>query len=132
MVRRAVRSLDRSVRAASKAEGEARDLLLHEVRKSAKQARYAAESTIPVLGKPAKAFAAAATRLQEVLGEHQDSIVATQRLRVLAEHAHVLGESAFTYGVLHAFEGQRAARAQEQYDVARRAAKATPLRRWMR
>jgi CHAD domain-containing protein len=132
-VRRAVRALDRAVRAAEEApDGQERDTLLHEVRKAAKQARYAAESTVPVVGKPAKAFAKAATRVQEVLGEHQDGVLAGERLRVLGVAAERNGESAFTFGVLHALERQRAESARASYAEARRALAARRLRRWLR
>jgi len=49
---------------------------LHEVRKAAKRARYAAESVEGVYGAPARRFAEAMQELQDVLGEHQDSVVA--------------------------------------------------------
>ncbi len=42
--------------------GTERDVALHEARKAAKRARYAAESAQPVLGAPAKTHAQAAHR----------------------------------------------------------------------
>jgi CHAD domain-containing protein len=132
LVRRAVRVLDRAIAAATEGPTEQdRDLLLHEVRKSAKQARYAAESTVPVLGKPAAAFATAATRLQEVLGEHQDSVVARARIRQLSESAHAGGESAYTFGVLQGVELRRGEAARGEYAKARRRAQAKRVRRWL-
>jgi CHAD domain-containing protein len=132
LVRRAVRALDRSiVQAASSGAGE-RDQQLHEVRKCAKQARYAAESTTSVIGRPAVAFAKAATRLQEVLGEHQDSVVACARLRQLGESAHASGENAYTYGVLQSVELRRAEVARAAYAKAQRRVEGKPLRRWLR
>ena len=132
-VDRAVRALDRAAAAAARGRTEQeRDLLLHEVRKTAKQARYAAESTVPVLGKPAIAFAKAATRLQEVLGEHQDSVLARGRIRRLGESAHAAGESAYTYGVLQGVELRRGEAARGDYAQARRRGEAPRLRRWLR
>jgi CHAD domain-containing protein len=56
------------------------DEALHEVRIHAKRARYAAEAVAGALGEGAGAqaakFARAAARVQEVLGEHQDAVVA--------------------------------------------------------
>ncbi len=47
--------------------------------------------------------------LQNLLGEHQDSVMARQTLRELSSVAHATGESAFTYGLLYGREEQRAA-----------------------
>ena len=52
------------------------DASLHGARIRAKRVRYAAEAVTPVFGKRAANFAKAAADLQEVLGEHQDSVVA--------------------------------------------------------
>ncbi|MER8017403.1 CYTH and CHAD domain-containing protein [Streptomyces griseoluteus] len=89
--------------------GEDRDHALHQARKRAKRARYAAEAAVPALGGPARA----AKKLTSLLGEHQDSVLARQTLRELAAVAHAAGESAFTYGVLHERE-ERAARRTER------------------
>jgi len=51
------------------------------VRIRAKRARYAAEAVAPAVGKEAKRFAAAVEGVQEVLGDHQDTVVAEERLR---------------------------------------------------
>jgi CHAD domain-containing protein len=56
---------------------DASDGALHAVRIRAKRVRYGAEALAPVFGKRASRFAAAAEDLQEVLGDHQDSVVAT-------------------------------------------------------
>ncbi|MET7637880.1 CYTH and CHAD domain-containing protein [Streptomyces sp. NPDC005438] len=80
--------------------GEGRDLALHEARKAAKRARYAAESARPALGGAAKRFAARMARLQELLGDHQDSVMARAALREIAQIAGEAGEHTFTYGLL--------------------------------
>lgn len=77
------------------------DARLHEVRKAAKRARYAAEAVAPVVGRPARRFAKQMSVLQETLGDHQDALVAQDRLRELAVQAHLAGENTFTYGLLH-------------------------------
>ncbi len=59
----------------------------HEARLRAKQARYAAEAVLDVLGRPAARLADAAKAVQEVLGEHQDAALAAQKVATLAgEH----------------------------------------------
>ncbi|MER7765006.1 CYTH and CHAD domain-containing protein [Streptomyces sp. NPDC097619] len=94
--------------------GEERDLALHEARKAAKRARYAAETAVPALGRPAKRLAKALKAVQGVLGEHQDSVVARAALRDLAVAAHAAGESSFTWGVLHGREEARAERCERE------------------
>ncbi|GAA1591711.1 CYTH and CHAD domain-containing protein [Kribbella sancticallisti] len=80
---------------------------LHEVRKASKRLRYAAESAEPVLGSEATDLAARAEQVQEVLGDHQDSVVARDLLRQLAVQVFLDGGNAFTFGRLHAAEEQR-------------------------
>ena len=53
---------------------------LHEIRIRAKRVRYAAEAAAPIVGKPARAFANAASSLQDVLGDLNDSVVAARWL----------------------------------------------------
>ncbi|WP_329144814.1 CYTH and CHAD domain-containing protein [Streptomyces niveus] len=91
------------------APGEERDLALHDARKAAKRARYAADAAGPALGKPAKRFSKRMKAVQSVLGDHQDSVVARDALRDLAIKAHAAGESAFTWGLLYGEEEARAA-----------------------
>ncbi len=57
------------------------DDALHAARIHAKRARYAAELARPALGKRAARFLEAAKELQDVLGTHQDAVVAEQVLR---------------------------------------------------
>ncbi len=52
------------------------DRELHEIRKRAKQARYALEAITPVSGKRAARAASRVADLQGVLGDHQDAVVA--------------------------------------------------------
>ena len=111
--RKAVRRVERAVngagdRADDRADDRAeRDHDLHEVRKASKRLRYAGESAEPVLGSKATGLAAQAEQVQEVLGEHQDSVVARELIRQLAVEVHLSGGNAFTYGRLHAAEEHR-------------------------
>lgn len=131
VVRTVDRALRRSLDEARAADpGDARDLLLHEARKQAKQARYLAESVEPAFGAPARAWAKAVTRLQEALGEHQDGVVTREALQGLAARAAAAGEDAFTYGRLHALEQCSADGAVSSWPQAARAAGRPRLRRW--
>lgn len=89
--------------------GTDRDVTIHEARKKTKRTRYAAEAAGPALGKPAKTMVKSMKSLQNLLGEHQDSVMARQTLRELSAVANAAGESAFTYGLLYGREEQRAA-----------------------
>ncbi|RJK96289.1 CYTH and CHAD domain-containing protein [Vallicoccus soli] len=88
------------------------DEAYHEARKTAKRLRYAAEALTPAFGADARELAGRAEQVQEVLGEHQDSVVARDELRRLAGTAHRAGEDGFTYGLLWAREAARAAAAE--------------------
>lgn len=108
------RLADRIAAALSMDPGEGRDLALHEARKAAKRARYAAEAAAPALGKPARKLAKAVKAVQSLLGDHQDGVVAREALRGLAVQAAGAGESAFTWGVLYAREEALAERRERE------------------
>ncbi|MCX5378371.1 CYTH and CHAD domain-containing protein [Streptomyces sp. NBC_00091] len=92
--------------------GEDRDHALHDARKAAKRARYAAEAAKPALGKSAEKLAKAMKSVQTLLGEHQDSVVARTALRDLARQAHGAGEPSFTWGLLYGHEEALAERCE--------------------
>ena len=81
LVRRTEHRLDRAVRALTV---DAEDTAWHRARIAAKRARYAAEAVLPGVPKRAK-------RLQTLLGEHQDAVVAAERLQALAVDHPELG-----------------------------------------
>lgn len=99
LVRRPWRRLRAAVRVLPDAPP---DEALHAVRIRAKRARYAAEAVAPAFGRPARRLARALTALQDVLGEHQDAIVAEGWLRTAVADlddpvvAFVAGELAAT------------------------------------
>jgi CHAD domain-containing protein len=99
-------------------DADAREHQLHEVRKSAKRARYAAEAARRILGDEAQAYGKAMKAVQEVLGEHQDSVVARSELLRLGVDAQADGENAFTFGLLYGHEQARAAQALARFDGA--------------
>ncbi|MFF8785601.1 CHAD domain-containing protein [Streptomyces sp. NPDC015125] len=108
-VLRDYRRLARRVEAALAAPaGRARDEALHGARKAAKRTRYAAEAARPALGRPAKKFARRIKRVQQLLGDHQDGVVARGALRELATQAQRAGEGGFTFGLLYGHEEARA------------------------
>ena len=101
-VRKAYRRLRRRARrAAATPAGEARDAALHEIRKAAKEVRYAAECTAAALGKDAAKLAKRAKKLQSVLGDQHDAVVARATTRDIAVHAHLAGENTFSLGIVH-------------------------------
>ncbi len=51
--------------------------------------------------------------MQQVLGDHQDSVRAREALRAIAVRAHAAGESTFTLGLLYGRE-EAAAAARER------------------
>jgi CHAD domain-containing protein len=100
-------------RAAKKLSDDASDEELHALRIRGKRARYAAELAEGPAGKPATRFIDGAKDLQDTIGEHQDAVVAEQRLRDLRRSARG-ASTAFVLGQL--VERQRGRR-----DHARRA-----------
>lgn len=131
--RKAWKALRRAHQAADAAvtPGE-RATALHEVRKAAKRARYTGEALQPAFGKDAARFAAAMERVQEVLGEHQDSQVARETLAEMAAQAYGAGEDTFAYGFVAGLEEAAAAAARSTYGDAWRAASRQKLHRWTR
>jgi CHAD domain-containing protein len=88
-------------------------VLLHKARKAAKRARYATELTAPAMGKSAKKAIKRYKHVQDVLGEHQDGIVAADILRRLgAAAAAAPGQNGFTFGLMYERELAGAARAR--------------------
>jgi CHAD domain-containing protein len=109
--RRAARQADRRMhRAWDAPTGQRRNEALHQARKSARRARYAAEAMTPAVGRKAARFAKRMKQVQSVLGEHQDSVIAAAQARDLGIGAHLAGENAFSYGLLYepgTCEGER-------------------------
>jgi CHAD domain-containing protein len=131
-VRRAYRQAKRRMRTARHTpDGPGRDAALHRARKSARRARYAAEAASPAAGKQARRFARQMKQVQSVLGDHHDAVLARQAARDLGIGAHLAGENAFTYGLLHERELHHAARQQTRAAGVWRHASRPKHRRWM-
>lgn len=108
--------------------GAARNAGLHEVRKAAKRLRYSAELalSLPKVApdglapdrkkrRGARRLAKSARRIQQLLGLHQDSVVARERLAELGGRALRSGENGFSYGRLHAKEEHLAAASERAF-----------------
>ena len=103
MLRRAARRVRRKLR---RTPASATDEALHDLRIAAKRARYAGELAESRVGRPARRLSARAERVQKILGEHQDAVVAASELTNLV--AAATPPAAFTAGRLA--ERQRARR----------------------
>jgi|1186.fasta_scaffold04897_2 CHAD domain-containing protein len=102
---RRLRAAARRISAASS------DHEVHALRIRGKRARYAAELAETAVGKRARRFLKHAKRFQDVVGEHQDAVVAEAHLRELSERGG--REAAFAAG-----------RLAEQQRIRRRCARA--------
>jgi CHAD domain-containing protein len=99
---------------------------LHRIRILAKRVRYAAEAAEPITGKIAVRTAEAAAALQDVLGDHQDSVTAQEWLREAGR-----GPRAFVAGELTALERETAARDRAAWHNVWKKLDRKRLRRWM-
>ena len=122
---REFRKLRKAVR---KLDDDPTDEALHRVRIKGKRARYAAELAAPDRGKKAEKFVAAAKTFQDVTGEHQDAVVAVQRLHRLAEEGTQQG--AYAAGRIAEREEGRKRAAREEFPQAWRKFKRAGKRAW--
>ncbi|MGW0804147.1 CYTH and CHAD domain-containing protein [Nonomuraea sp. NPDC002799] len=94
---------------------ERREIAMHDVRKAAKRARYTAEALQPAIGGNMGKLAKLSEDIQEILGAHQDGVVAQETLAKEAESARQAGEDTFTYGLLIGIERSTAERAHAEF-----------------
>jgi CHAD domain-containing protein len=86
---------------------EPSDELFHRARKASKRHRYAVEAAQPAWGAKADKIISQRKDLQDLLGNHQDSIVSAAFLRELGGRLGIRsGQNGFSYGVLYAREVQ--------------------------
>jgi CHAD domain-containing protein len=111
VINRYIKSAKKKVRkrlagaVAARKAGEPSAELFHGARKTVKRHRYAVEAASPVWGSNAEKIVENRKRLQDVLGDHQDSIVSAAFLRDLGARRGVgSGQNGFSYGVLYAME----------------------------
>lgn len=96
------RRLQRAAAAIAAVDPEA-DELIHAARKAGKRHRYAAEAAAPALGSSGAKIVAERKELQDLLGDYQDSRLASTLLRDLGG---IPGRNGFTFGLLHAAEAE--------------------------
>jgi CHAD domain-containing protein len=126
-VRRAGKVLDKADRLLDEATITLRDEPLHEARKAYKQARYAIEVVGDKGGKAAEVLVTKMTDLQDVLGGHQDSVVAREILEELAAGS----DHAFRYGILYARQEEVARDTMGEIPGAVAAIRKPKLRSWL-
>ena len=131
LIRKSWRRVPRSV---DRLEAEPDDPALHEVRKRAKRARYAAELASVGVGQGAEAdrLAGRLEDVQDVLGELQDAVVGDQRLAMLVRDGRITGEAAFVAGKIACTMGQARSEARDAWPGAWKAASKKRLRRWLK
>ena len=125
----ASRQFERLRDSVAKLPSEPTDADLHRIRVRAKRARYAAELAQATVGSPAARFVARAKRLQDVIGEHQDAVVAAQRIREALGAARG-SRVAFAAGRLVEREEQRRLRARTAFPKAWRRLDKCGRRAW--
>jgi CHAD domain-containing protein len=123
-LRRVRRDLAKADGLLDRALADGEDAELHEARKAYKRARYAVEVFEPFVGKPARSLVKALTELQDVLGAHQDSVVARELL-------HELGPDSFHFGVLWARQEQVGRDTYAQLPVVVETSRKKNLRKWL-
>lgn len=127
----ALKAWRKLARALDAVDADTPDADLHEARILAKQARYAAEACALAFGKPAKRLATEITRLQDVLGEHQDATVAEETVRRLADEPRQSRQVTFTFGMLYVLQVDAAAAARAQLPEVWRDVDRRRYRRWL-
>jgi CHAD domain-containing protein len=99
----------RLAKAMDELAAEPSDKAVHRARIKGKRARYAAELLEDDLGSAGKRLIAAAKKFQDVAGEHQDAVVAEERIRKLLRGKRAQ-RTALAAGILIAGERERRAR----------------------
>ena len=136
LVRGACARLDRAAKAASAVETlQAGGPELHEVRKAAKRARYAAEVAVPSVGAAARALVERMAELQEVLGLHQDSLMMRALIQDLADRMtthRMTKRQASALSLLAGAEQEDDEPILASYRQALAAASTDEVRSWMR
>jgi CHAD domain-containing protein len=114
-VRKAAEKLRRAEAATRGLQGEELEKALHDVRKKAKRARYAADTVKPVYGKKLRKWRKNVKAAQSTLGEHQDTVVGRDVLHHLTIAGHGEGQNTFTFGMLYAQDAGTAAELRERF-----------------
>lgn len=126
LVRKPWRRLQRTVRALPSTPT---DHELHEVRKRAKDTRYAAEAVEPAVSRPARRFAKRMEAVQSLLGTHQDLVVADMWLSDVVRDIDDADE-VFLAGKLDAVINLEREAIRAEWARTWRAARRRDARRW--
>jgi CHAD domain-containing protein len=126
VVRARYKKLERDVKRLSK---DPPDEALHAVRIRAKRCRYACEASVPAFGKAATRLADALAGVQDVLGEHQDAVVAIAWLNKTAHECSPA--EAFAVGMLAQLERDAARKSREAFPATWKRARKSHLRAWL-
>ena len=130
--RRPYRQIRRRMhRARDAGGGQSADAALHQARKAAKRARYASEAMTPAIGKKARRFARQMKKVQSVLGDHHDTVIACQVDRELGISAYLSRENAFSYGLLYGRDACAGEQLKAQAWQTWKRASRPRYRRWM-
>jgi CHAD domain-containing protein len=105
------------------------DEALHAVRIRAKRCRYACEASVAAFGKPAARLAEALADVQDVLGEHQDAVVAIAWLNKTAHECSAA--EAFAVGMLAQVERDTARESRAAFPASWKRARQSHLRAWL-
>jgi CHAD domain-containing protein len=137
-LRRADRMMDEAVAVADSEPGDdaaehehERDERMHAARRAYKRARYAVEVFVPGKGARVRRLVKRLKELQDILGDHQDSVITRDVLREYGDRAQAAGESPFSYGILYARQQAAGDAALEALPGALKAARRRKLRRWL-
>lgn len=125
LIRRPWRRLKRAAKAL---ERHSPDTQWHAIRIRAKQCRYAAEAVAPVYGPQARRFAASVAAVQDILGDHQDTVVAEAWLR---NTGAALTPACVAAGELITSMRLERARLRSKWPKAWKRASARKLHRWL-
>ncbi|WNI14433.1 CYTH and CHAD domain-containing protein [Actinacidiphila sp. ITFR-21] len=98
--------------------GPAGDRALYKARKAARRSRHTAEAALPYGGRKAARLRDRTKALQQVLGDHQDAVMARAALPDLAAAAHAAGLDTFGYGRLHGLQNALARAARDRLPAA--------------
>ncbi|GIF51159.1 CHAD domain-containing protein [Asanoa ferruginea] len=128
-VRRADGLLDTALERQAEAGASDDDPALHEARKAYKRARYAVEVRKLDGAKKAKRLVHGLKGLQDLLGDHQDSVVTRQVLRDLAVRTK---PNTFTYGLLYGEQVGHGRALVRKLPAAQTRARRRKLRHWLR
>jgi len=86
----------------------------------------------PAAGQQARRFARQMKRVQTVLGDHHDAVLARQAARDLGIAAYLAGENAFTYGLLYEHEFRQAGNLEADARRIWQRASRRKYHRWMK